>query len=137
MEITNNTNPVILFDGVCNLCNSTVLFVIKHDPKKLFRFASIQGDYGQQILKQFHLPPNSLGSFILLDKNQIYTKSTGALKVAKKLSGAWPIVYSFIIVPSFIRNAVYDFIAKNRYKWFGKKESCAIPSPELKALFYN
>lgn len=137
MEITHNTNPVILFDGVCNLCNSTVLFVIKHDPKNLFRFASIQGDYGQQILKRFHLPPNSLGSFILFEENQIYTKSTGALKVAKKLSRAWPIVYSFIIVPPFIRNAVYDLIAKNRYKWFGKKESCAIPSPELKALFYN
>ncbi|MDO8996647.1 MAG: thiol-disulfide oxidoreductase DCC family protein [Sediminibacterium sp.] len=137
MEITSNTNPVILFDGVCNLCNSSVQFVIKHDPKKKFRFASIQGDYGQQVLKQFHLPPDSLNSFILLKDNQIYTHSTGALKVAKQLSGAWPLLYVFIIIPPFIRNAVYQFIANNRYKWFGKKESCAIPSPELKALFYN
>lgn len=137
MEITSNTNPVILFDGVCNLCNSSVQFVIKHDPKKKFRFASIQGDYGQQVLKKFHLPPDSLNSFILLEDNQIYTHSTGALKVAKQLSGAWPMLYAFIIIPPFIRNAVYQFIAKNRYKWFGKKETCAIPSPELKALFYN
>ncbi|HPH38168.1 MAG TPA: thiol-disulfide oxidoreductase DCC family protein [Sediminibacterium sp.] len=137
MEITSNTNPVILFDGVCNLCNSSVQFVIKHDPKKQFRFASIQGDYGQQVLKQFHLPPDSLNSFILLEDNQIYTHSTGALKVAKQLSGAWPMLYAFIIIPPFIRNAVYQLIANNRYKWFGKKETCAIPSPDLKALFYN
>ncbi|OYZ01462.1 MAG: hypothetical protein B7Y37_07280 [Sphingobacteriia bacterium 28-36-52] len=137
MEISSNTNPVILFDGVCNLCNSSVLFVIKHDPRKQFRFASIQGDYGQQVLKQFHLPPNSLNSFILLKDNQIYTHSTGALKVAKELSGAWPLLYAFIIVPPFIRNAVYQFIANNRYKWFGKKEQCMVPSPALKELFYS
>lgn len=136
MEISSNTNPVILFDGVCNLCNSSVQFVIKHDPKKQFRFASLQGEYGQQVLKQFNLPTNTLSSFILLKDNQIYTHSTGALKVAKQLSGAWPLLYAFIIIPAFIRNAVYQFIANNRYKWFGKKESCAMPSPELKALFY-
>ena len=137
MENSIDINPVILFDGVCNLCNSTVLFVIKHDPKKQFRFASIQGDYGQQVLKQFQLPPDSLNSFILLKDNQIYTHSTGALKVARQLSGAWPLLYAFIILPSFIRNAVYQFIANNRYKWFGKKESCEVPSPAIKALFYN
>lgn len=137
MQNTHNTNPVILFDGVCNLCNSSVFFVIKHDPKKQFRFASLQGDYGQQVLKKFHLPPNSLNSFILIKENQIYTRSTGALKVAKQLSGFWPLLYVFIIVPVFIRNAVYQFIANNRYKWFGKKESCMVPSPALKDLFYN
>ncbi|MBT9484437.1 thiol-disulfide oxidoreductase DCC family protein [Sediminibacterium sp.] len=136
MEILSNTNPVILFDGVCNLCNSSVQFVIKHDPKKQFRFASLQGEYGQQVLKQFNLPTNTLSSFILLKDHQIYTHSTGALKVAKQLSGAWPLLYVFIIIPPFIRNAVYQFIANNRYKWFGKKESCAMPSPELKSLFY-
>lgn len=137
MEIPHNINPVILFDGVCNLCNSSVLLVIKNDPKKHFRFASIQGDYGQQVLKRFHLPPTSLGSFILVEENQIYTKSTGALKVAKQLSGAWPLMYAFIIIPPFIRDAAYELIAKNRYKWFGKKDACAIPSPELRALFFD
>lgn len=137
MEIIHNTNPVILFDGVCNLCNSSVLLVIKYDPKKLFRFASIQGDYGQQILKRFHLPPTSLGSFILVDENQIYTQSTGALKVVKRLSGLWPLMYAFIIIPPFIRDIVYNLIAKNRYKWFGKKDNCAVPSAALRELFFD
>lgn len=137
MENTLNSNPVILFDGVCNLCNSSVLFIIKHDPKKQFRFASLQGDYGQQVLKRFQLPSNTLNSFILLKDDQIFTHSTGALKVAKELSGAWPLLYVFIILPAFIRNAVYQFIANNRYNWFGKKESCMVPSPALQSLFYN
>ncbi len=137
MQHNQTNNPIVLFDGVCNLCNSTVLWIIKHDPKRQFRFASLQGDYGQQVLKQFHLPPDALNSFILLKDNQIYTKSTGALKVAKALNGLWPMLYIFIIIPAFIRNSVYDLIAKNRYHWFGKKESCAIPSPALKDLFYD
>ncbi len=137
MQHNQTNNPIVLFDGVCNLCNSTVLWIIKHDPKRQFRFASLQGDYGQQILKQFHLPPDALNSFILLKDNQIYTKSTGALKVAKALNGLWSMLYIFIIIPAFIRNSVYDLIAKNRYRWFGKKESCAIPSPALKDLFYD
>lgn len=137
MQHNQTNNPIVLFDGVCNLCNSTVLWIIKHDPKRQFRFASLQGDYGQQVLKQFHLPPDALNSFILLKDNQIYTKSTGALKVAKALNGLWPMLYIFIIIPAFIRNSVYDLIAKNRYRWFGKKESCAIPSPALKDLFYD
>lgn len=137
MQHNQTNNPIVLFDGVCNLCNSTVLWIIKHDPKRQFRFASLQGDYGQQILKQFHLPPDALNSFILLKDNQIYTKSTGALKVAKALNGLWSMLYIFIIIPAFIRNSVYDLIAKNRYHWFGKKESCAFPSPALKDLFYD
>lgn len=137
MQHNQTNNPIVLFDGVCNLCNSTVLWIIKHDPKRQFRFASLQGDYGQQVLKQFHLPPDALNSFILLKDNQIYTKSTGALKVAKALNGLWPMLYIFIIIPAFIRNSVYDLIAKNRYRWFGKKESCTIPSPALKDLFYD
>jgi predicted DCC family thiol-disulfide oxidoreductase YuxK len=137
MQHNQTNNPIVLFDGVCNLCNSTVLWIIKHDPTRQFRFASLQGDYGQQVLKQFHLPPDALNSFILLKDNQIYTKSTGALKVAKALNGLWSMLYIFIIIPAFIRNSVYDLIAKNRYRWFGKKESCAIPSPALKDLFYD
>ncbi|MEO0066243.1 MAG: hypothetical protein RI983_1569 [Bacteroidota bacterium] len=137
METNSYTNPVILFDGVCNLCNGSVQKIIAADPKKQFRFASLQGEFGQQVLKQFHLPPNELGSFILLENNQIFTKSTGALKVARQLSGAFPLLYAFIIVPRFIRDGVYNIIARNRYKWFGKKESCMMPSPALKELFYN
>jgi len=135
MEPNSYTNPVILFDGVCNLCNGSVQKIIAADPGKKFRYASLQGEFGQQVLKQFHLPPNELGSFILLENNQIFTKSTGALKVARKLSGAWPLLYALIIVPRFIRDRIYNIIARNRYKWFGKKESCMVPHAALKDLF--
>lgn len=127
--------PIILFDGVCNLCTGTVQFVIKHDPKHQFRFSSLQSEFGQQVMKEFNLPTAELGSFILLEEGKIYTKSSGALRVTKKLNGAWPFLYVFNIVPPFIRNSVYNWIAKNRYKWFGKKEECWIPTPELNILF--
>jgi len=136
MESTIPTNPVILFDGVCNLCNGSVQKIIAADPQQQFRFASLQGSFGQQVLKQFHLPSSELSSFILLENNQIFTKSTGALKVARKLSGAWPLLYALILVPRFIRDGVYSIIARNRYKWFGKKESCMVPHAALQNLFY-
>ena len=126
---------VILFDGVCNLCSGAVQFIIKRDKKKQFHFASLQSDYGQQIMQQHKLPVLELNSFILQEGDRIYTKSTGALKVARQLSGGWPLLYGFMIVPKFIRDAVYTFIAKNRYKWFGKKEACWLPTPDLKTRF--
>ncbi len=128
-------HPVILFDGVCNLCSGSVQFIIKHDPQQQFRFASLQSAFGQQVLEKHKLPVTAFGSFILLENGTVYTKSSGALRVAKKLSGAWPALIILMIVPPFIRNAVYDFVAKNRYKWFGKKEECWIPDPRLKDLF--
>jgi predicted DCC family thiol-disulfide oxidoreductase YuxK len=128
-------HPVILFDGVCNFCNSSVQFVIKRDPKQQFRFASLQSEFGQQMLAQHQLPQNDFNSFILLQEGNIYTKSTAALKVAKQLSGLWPMLYGFIIIPPFIRNAVYGFIAQNRYRWFGKREACMLPSPQQRNLF--
>lgn len=129
--------PVILFDGVCNLCNGAVQFIIKHDKKKQFRFASLQSEAGQQLLQQYNLPVNELNSFILIDEGKAYTRSTGALKVSKKLSGIWPMLYTFIIIPKIFRDSIYDMVARNRYKWFGKKDECMIPTPELKARFLN
>ena len=129
--------PVIVFDGVCNLCNAAVQFVIKHDKKKEFDFASLQGEYGQQILADLPESYASLKTFILVEKEKVFTKSTAALKVAKKLSTPVNWLYGFIIVPPFIRNGVYNFISKNRYRWFGKKDACMIPSPELKQRFLN
>lgn len=137
MEPNLYTNPVILFEGVCNLCNSSVEKIIAADPKKQFRFASLQGNFGQEVLRKFQLPPQELNSFILLENNQIFTRSTGALKVARKLSGAWPLLYAFIVVPRFLRDGIYNIIACNRYKWFGKKESCMVPHTALQELFYN
>jgi predicted DCC family thiol-disulfide oxidoreductase YuxK len=131
------SHPVILFDGVCNLCNASIQYVIKHDKKRLFRFASLQSLFGEKILKDHNLPNDTFNSFILLNNNKIYTRSTAALLVAKKLSGFIKLSYGFIIVPKFIRDFAYNIIAKNRYKWFGKKEACWLPTPELKGLFFE
>jgi predicted DCC family thiol-disulfide oxidoreductase YuxK len=132
-----NTAPIILFDGVCNLCNASIQYVIKHDPDQLFRFASLQGQTGQQLLKEYDLTENDLNSFVLIRDKKAYTRSTAALYVARELKGSIKLLYGFIIVPPFIRNAVYDFIAKNRYKWFGKKDSCMIPTADLQSRFLN
>lgn len=137
IDIYTISHPVILFDGVCNLCSSSVQFIIKYDPNHQFRFASLQSDFGQEVLQQFNLPIKDFGSFILLEKGILYTKSNAALLVAKKLSGAWPLLYAFRIVPPFIRNAAYNLVAKNRYKWFGKKEECWVPTVELQRLFID
>ena len=133
--ITMYSKPIILFDGICNLCTGAVQFVIRHDPGEIFLFASLQSEAGQQLLKQYNLPATDFGSFTLVQDNKVYTKSTGALKVAKQIKGALRCLYIFIIVPKFIRDAVYTWIAQNRYKWFGKKDACMIPTPELKARF--
>ena len=127
--------PIILFDGLCNLCDGAVKFVIKHDADKKFLFASLQSENGQKLLKQFNLPLENFNSFVLYQNNKVYSKSTAALNVAKQLNGAIKFIYLFIIVPAFIRDSVYNWISKRRYKWFGKKETCIIPTPELKARF--
>lgn len=129
--------PVLLFDGVCNLCNHVVQFVIKHDKKGMFKFASLQSPFGQTVLRELHMPANVLHSVILVEKGKAYTKSTAALKVAKHLSGLWPVLYVFMLVPRFIRNALYDVIANNRYKWFGVKDECWVPTPQLKTRFFE
>ena len=126
-----------MFDGVCNLCNASVQYVIKHDKKRLFRFASLQSSFGEKILTNYSLPADVFNSFILVKNNKIHTRSTAAFMVAKKLSGFIKLLYAFIITPKFIRDCVYNLIAKNRYKWFGKKEACWLPTPDLKDLFYN
>ena len=129
--------PIVLFDGVCNLCDSAVQFIIRHDKKNTFLFASLQSETGQKLLAKFNLPLDELNSFILVDNDKAYTRSTGALMVLKRLKGLWPLLYGFIIVPKFIRDGVYNWVGRNRYKWYGKKDACMIPTPELKARFLN
>ena len=129
--------PIVLFDGVCNLCNSAVQFIIRHDKKNTFMFTSLQSDTGKKLLAQYDLPLNELNSFILIENNKAYTISSGALRVIKKLKGLWPLLYGFMIVPKFIRDGVYNWVGRNRYKWFGKQEACMIPTPGLKARFLN
>jgi len=130
-------HPVILFDGVCNLCSSSVQYVIKHDPAHIFRFASLQSPFAAKLLALHNLPSNTYNSFILFADNKIYTRSTAALLVAKKLKGIIKLLYAFIIIPRFIRDAVYNLIAKNRYTWFGRKDECWLPTNELQNLFLD
>jgi predicted DCC family thiol-disulfide oxidoreductase YuxK len=127
--------PIILFDGVCNLCNGAVQFIIERDKKQHFRFASLQSKTGQEYQQKAGLAIDKIDTILLVENGKIYQKSTAALRIARHLDGLWSILYIFIIVPPFIRNAVYDFIAKNRYKWFGKQDSCWMPTPDLKKLF--
>ena len=125
---------IILFDGVCNLCNNSVQFIVKRDPTAKFNFAAIQSEIGEKLLRQhgFH---QAVNSFILIENDRIYLKSSAALRVCGKLQGLWKLLVIFQIIPPFIRDIFYDAVAKNRYRWFGKKDSCMIPSPELKKRF--
>jgi predicted DCC family thiol-disulfide oxidoreductase YuxK len=129
--------PILLFDGVCNLCNSLVSFVIRRDPKGIFQFASLQSDTGQRLLLQQGLPTSHLNTFVLIEGNRYYTKSTAALQLFKRLGRLWTFLYVFIIVPRPLRDMVYHWIAKNRYKWFGKKEQCMLPTPDIKERFLD
>ncbi|AXP82345.1 hypothetical protein CJ739_3283 [Mariniflexile rhizosphaerae] len=127
---------LILFDGVCNLCNSSVQYVIKHDKNNVFLFAALQSDTGQQIIEAYKINTNKVDSILLYTPGKgVDYKSTAALKIASQLGFPQNLMTAFFIIPPFIRNWVYDYIAKNRYKWYGKKESCWIPTPELKSKF--
>jgi predicted DCC family thiol-disulfide oxidoreductase YuxK len=127
---------IILFDGVCNLCNQSVKFIIKRDSSAYFKFASLQGEIGQSLLKKYGLK-DDLDSFIVIENQKAYVKSSAALLVCSKLDGAWKMVKIFRILPPLFRDFLYDLVAKNRYKWFGKEESCLLPSPEWKQRFLD
>ncbi len=135
MPETENKHPILLFDGVCNMCNSLVTFVIKRDQEATFKFASLQSEVGQRILKEHSLPSEQFDSFYYVDGQKVFTKSTAALKVAKELDGAWRLFYPFIVIPKPIRDIIYSLIAKNRYRWFGKREQCMLPNPDMKKRF--
>ena len=130
-----NDKSIILFDGVCNLCNSSVNFIIKHDKKKHFLFASLQSDAAKEILLQFPTKKLTLDSILLIEGKDIYEKSSAALKISKHLSNGFHLLNYFIIIPLFIRDLVYNLISKNRYKWFGRKDKCMIPTEEVKSRF--
>ena len=127
---------IILFDGVCNLCDSAVQFVINHDKKDVFRFVSIQSELGQEILKHIGVNPANIDSVVLYEPGiAYYYKSAAALQIAKNLGGLLHFGTIFKIIPTGISNLLYDYVAKNRYKWYGKKEQCMIPTEELKSKF--
>ncbi|HEY9048411.1 MAG TPA: thiol-disulfide oxidoreductase DCC family protein [Ohtaekwangia sp.] len=135
--MADSNHTVVLFDGVCNLCNGTVQFIIKRDPKGIFRFASLQSSYAQVLLKQVGLPSDQLYSIIVIEQGIAYEKSDAVLKIVRHLSGAWSAFTVFRIIPKFIRDALYTGLAKNRYRLFGKQDQCMIPTPELKGRFVD
>jgi predicted DCC family thiol-disulfide oxidoreductase YuxK len=129
------SHPIIFFDGVCNLCNRFVQFIIKHDEKSQFKFASLQSEAARSMLPENFWADKKLSSVVLLEEGKTFSRSTAALHILRRLGGLWKMMYVFIILPPVICNLVYDVIAKNRYRWFGKRESCMIPVPELKDRF--
>lgn len=127
-------NPIVLFDGDCHFCDQSVQFIIKRDPKVIFKFSSLQSEVGQHIQSNFHTPKN-IDSLLLIVQNKVYDKSSAALHICKYLTGLWKLLYILVLIPKPIRDTVYDFIAKNRYRWFGKKSECRIPTPEERNRF--
>ena len=133
-EINNNAQ-IILFDGVCNLCNGLVRFIIKRDPEAKFRFASLQSESGQSILYKLGLDQSNFDSVIYIKGDNYFIKSSAGLNVLNDIGGIWKMFFLFIIIPKFIRDFFYDIISKSRYKIFGKRESCMIPTSEIKQRF--
>ena len=125
---------IILFDGECNFCDASVQFIIKRDPHGYFRFAALQSEVGED-LKKKHLIADKMDSVIVIDNNTVYDSSDAALAICRHLNGIWKGFYLLKVLPKPFRNSVYKIIAKNRYKWFGKKDSCTIPTPDIRNRF--
>jgi predicted DCC family thiol-disulfide oxidoreductase YuxK len=128
-------NAIILFDGVCNFCNGSVNFIIDRDPEGYFKFAPLQSEIGEKLLAEHKVDKSVTDSVVLIEDDKVYTHSTAALRVARKLSGAWSWFYGLTIVPKFIRDFAYRLFAKNRYRMFGKQEACMLPTPEIRSRF--
>ena len=129
------SGPILLFDGVCNLCNGVVQWVIARDPAAQFRFASLQSEAGRTLLAQHQLPLDAMDTVVLVDGAAHWRKSDAALEMLRRLGGAWPLLSALRVVPRGLRDAAYDWIARNRYGWWGKRDECWIPTPELRARF--
>lgn len=126
---------IVLFDGICNFCNSSVNFIIARDKNDVFKFAALQSDKGIELQKKFSFDPGVLSSIILIDDNKSFTRTSAALRIAKELGFPWYLFYPLLIVPPFLRNIAYNILAHYRYKWFGKREACRVPTPEERAKF--
>jgi predicted DCC family thiol-disulfide oxidoreductase YuxK len=139
MNTKASNNPVIFFDGICNLCNASVNFIIRHDKTGKFRFASLQSEFAKAFIENNtslingHILPDSL---ILAEDGKVYFRSEAALRIAQKMDGIWKVLIIFRIIPHKWRDLLYDFIAKNRYQWFGKRQSCMVPTPEISDRFF-
>jgi len=135
--MNSEPNPIILFDGVCNFCDASVNFIIKSDSDNQFRFAPLQSEVAAELTKKYGIDTEETDSVILIENDKVYTYSTAALRIAKKLGGIKALIYGFIIVPKVIRDFFYKLFAKYRYKLFGKKDTCMIPTPEIRERFLS
>jgi predicted DCC family thiol-disulfide oxidoreductase YuxK len=126
---------VVLFDGSCNFCNSSVDFIIDRDPAGYFRFAPLQSKAARPLLAHCHLPPEFLDNIVLVEDGACHARSTAALRILRRLNGLWPLLYAIIVLPRPLRDTIYDWFARNRYRWFGKREACRIPTAELRDRF--
>ncbi len=126
---------IIIFDGVCNLCSASVRFIIKRDKGFNFKFVTVQSEPGKVLLEEHGLNPDCIHTMLLVKEGAAYTRSDAALEISRCLDGLWPILVVLKIIPKFIRNGLYTIIANNRYKWFGKKEACLVPTPDIKSRF--
>ena len=133
----NSVHPIVLFDGVCNFCNYWVNFAIRRDKKKKLKFATLQGETAKQLLTQYNINPTLFNSVIFIDRGKVYAQSSASLRICKYMDGGWKLFYALMIIPKFIRDFFYNIIARKRYKWFGKKESCMVPTPELRERFLD
>lgn len=135
---SSKKNKIILFDGVCNLCNNTVQFLIKRDREDIFRFASLQSTIGKKLLEERGIDSSQIDTIVLIEPGvAYYTKSTAALKIARSLGGIWGMARLLEWIPERIRNRVYDYVANNRYQWYGKQDACMVPTPDLRAKFLD
>ncbi|WP_280770978.1 thiol-disulfide oxidoreductase DCC family protein [Salipaludibacillus daqingensis] len=130
-------SDIILFDGVCNMCSASVQFIMKRDPNRRFMFVSLQSNVAEELLLKHNTSKDVDSVVLITEGGRVYDKSTAALRISSKLKGGWKLFAIFLIVPPFIRNTIYQWIAKHRYDWFGKKQECMLPTPEQKERFLD
>lgn len=135
--MTEERAAIVLFDGICNFCNSSVQFIIDRDPARHFRFASLQSAVGQRLLQEHGVDPNQLSTIVLIEGKNAYLRSAAALRIARGLRQPWPLLYGLALIPRFLRDAAYSWFAARRYRWFGKSESCRLPTPEFRERFLS
>ncbi len=133
---SNQSEPIVLLiDGHCNMCHGLAKFVVGRDKRAVFRFASLQSELGRRLLQEGGMPEDALETFVMVDNGKYYTKSTAALRIGRKLGWPWSVAYPAIVVPRFVRDRVYRFVARRRYRWFGRSESCLLPTPDMRSRF--
>lgn len=131
------SHPIILFDGVCNLCNASVNWIIARDPRGQFRFAALQSPAGEALQHRYGLDPVALDTLILIDRGRVHRRSAGLLRIVRRLRWPWPVLFVLVAVPPVVRDSVYSFVARRRYRWFGRRERCTTPAPEVRGRYLD